>query len=90
MPTPLGVGLAAVSGAVTSGLGYVVWYRALPGLSTTQAAAVQLTVPVIAALGAVIFLSEALTPRLVIAGFCILGGVALALFSPKPAKGRSA
>jgi drug/metabolite transporter (DMT)-like permease len=74
-----GVGLAACSGVVASGLGYAVWYRAVAGLRPIQAASVQLTVPVIAALGAVVVLSEALSVRLVIAGLCILGGVGLTL-----------
>lgn len=79
-----GVGLALVSGAITSGLGYVLWYRALPRLSTTQAATVQLTVPIIAAAGAVLFLSEALTTRLVVASICLLSGVSLAVFARLP------
>ena len=78
---PLGIGLGIVSGAVTSGLGYVIWYRALPSLTTTQAATVQLSVPIIAAAGAVAFLSEMLTLRLMIASICILGGVGLAILS---------
>ena len=82
--TPAGIGLALVSGAVTSGLGYVLWYRALPRLSTTQAATVQLTVPIIAAAGAVLFLSEVLTVRLVVVSMCLLGGVALAVFARLP------
>ncbi len=86
--TPFGVGLAGVSGIVTSGLGYAIWYRALPGLTTAQAATVQLTVPIIAALGAVAFLAETLTLRLVIASLCILGGVALAILSRPPATAR--
>jgi drug/metabolite transporter (DMT)-like permease len=72
-----GVALALVSGIVTSGLGYVLWYRALRGLTTTQASIVQLTVPVIAAFGGVLFLSERLSLRLVVASALILGGVAL-------------
>jgi drug/metabolite transporter (DMT)-like permease len=72
-----GILLALVSGIVTSGLGYVLWYRALRGLSTTQASIVQLTVPVIAAFGGVLFLSERVSPRLVVASALILGGVAL-------------
>lgn len=83
--TASGVGLAMVSGVVTSGFGYALWYRALPALSTTQAAVVQLTVPVIAALGAVVVLSEALTARLAIASALILGGVALAIIRRKRA-----
>jgi len=54
----------------------VLWYRALRGLTTTQASIVQLTVPVIAAFGGVLFLSERITPRLVVASALILGGVA--------------
>ncbi len=79
-----GVGLALVSGTITSALGYVLWYRALPRLSTTLAATVQLTVPIIAAAGAVLFLSEALTWRLVVASAWLLGGVALAVFARLP------
>lgn len=79
-----GVVLALVSGTITSGLGYVLWYRALPRLSTTQAATVQLTVPIIAAAGAVAFLSEALTVRLVVASVCLLGGVSLSVFAKLP------
>jgi drug/metabolite transporter (DMT)-like permease len=68
--------LALVSGALTSGLGYVAWYRALPRLSRTSAAAMQLAVPVVAALGAVAFLGEALHARLLLASALVLGGVA--------------
>lgn len=74
-----GIALAMTSGIVTSGLGYAVWYRALPRLSTTQAATVQLTVPILAGIGAVAFLTETLTPRLVVAAICVLGGVAFAI-----------
>ncbi len=74
-----GAGLAVASGAIASGIGYVVWYAALKGLSATRAATVQLSVPVIAALGGVLFLSERVTPRLAIAAVFILGGVGLAL-----------
>ena len=71
--------LALTSGVITSGGGYVIWYKALRGLSTTQASVVQLTVPVIAATAGVLFLSETITTRLVIASAIILGGVALAV-----------
>jgi drug/metabolite transporter (DMT)-like permease len=74
-----GVFLATASGTVTSALGYVIWYRALRGLTATRAAILQLSVPVIAALGAVAFLHERLNPRLVIAGLVVLGGLGLAL-----------
>jgi drug/metabolite transporter (DMT)-like permease len=72
-----GVLLAVVSGAVTSGLGYVVWYHALKGLTATRAAVVQLAVPVIVALGGVAFIGEPLTLSLVLAGALILGGIAI-------------
>ncbi len=74
-----GLVLAAVSGAVASGVGYVIWYAALRGLSGTQAATVQLSVPVIAAFGGVILLSEEVTLRLLVASAATLGGVALVL-----------
>ena len=74
-----GATLAIVSGAVASGLGYSIWYAALRGLTAARAAAVQLTVPVIAACGGVLLLDERLTGRLVLAGLLTLGGVALAI-----------
>lgn len=77
--TPSGLVLACVSGAVTSGLGYAAWYRALTGLAATQAAVLQLCVPVIAAIGAVALLGEQPTTRLVAASVAVLGGVALAI-----------
>ena len=76
-----GVMLAVASGAVTSGLGYVIWYAALPQLSSLRAATVQLSVPPLAALGGVVLLSEALSMRLAVASAAILGGIALVLFS---------
>ena len=74
-----GAGLvyAVVSGAITSGLGYAVWYTAVRGLPATSAATVQLSVPVIAALGGALFLHEPLTLRLIATSLAILGGVAL-------------
>ena len=74
--TPSGIGLALASGALTSGLGYVAWYRALPHLSRTVASAVQLSVPVVAAAGAVALLGEALDQRLAMAAVLVLGGIA--------------
>jgi drug/metabolite transporter (DMT)-like permease len=74
-----GLALAATSGGVTSGLGYAVWYRALRGLTATRAAILQLSVPVIAAAGAVLLLGEHPSARLGVATAAILGGVALAL-----------
>jgi drug/metabolite transporter (DMT)-like permease len=76
---PAGIALAIASGAVTSGIGYVVWYAALPGLTATRAATGQLSVPVIAALGGVMLLSEDVTPRLLLASVATLGGVAIVL-----------
>ena len=81
---PQGVALAVASGALTSGLGYVIWYAALPGLTALRAATVQLSVPLIAALGGALLLSEAISLRLVLAGAAILGGIALVLLQ----KGR--
>lgn len=72
-----GFGYAVASGALTSGIGYVLWYAALPGLRAGTAATVQLSVPVIAACGAVVFLGEAWSLRLVLASATILGGIAL-------------
>jgi len=76
-----GVLLALVSGALTSGVGYVIWYAALRGLTATRAATVQLAVPILAALGGVTFLSEDISLRLVLSAVMILGGVALAVGS---------
>jgi drug/metabolite transporter (DMT)-like permease len=77
--SPGGLLLAVSSGAIASGLGYVVWYAALRGLKATQAATVQLSVPVIAAIGGIALLSEAVTLRLVLASAATLGGIALVL-----------
>jgi len=74
-----GLLLAVISGGVTSGVGYAIWYRALRGLTATQAAVVQLSVPVIAALGAVAILHEALTSRLAVSALAVLGGLGLAI-----------
>ena len=76
-----GILLATLSGALASGMGYVIWYAALRGLTTIRAAIVQLSVPVIAAWSGVIFLAENISLRLLVAGVFILGGIALAVFS---------
>lgn len=76
-----GFWLAVLSGAVTSGAGYTIWYMALRGLTSVQAAVVQLFVPVLASLGGVVFASELLTARLVIASLLILGGILLVIFA---------
>jgi len=77
--SPRGALLAILSGAVTSGLGYVLWYMAVRGLTATRAAIVQLSVPVIAAAGGVVFLAEDVSPRLVVSTVMILGGVGLSV-----------
>ncbi len=76
---PAGVVYALLSGALTSGVGYAIWYSALPALKATTAATVQLSVPVMATFGGVLFLDEALTWRIVLASATILGGVALVI-----------
>ncbi|CAB3787597.1 DMT family transporter [Paraburkholderia caffeinilytica] len=72
-----GLAYAIASGAVTSGIGYALWYATLPQLKVANAATVQLSVPVIAAIGATVFLGESLTPRILLASAAILGGVAV-------------
>jgi drug/metabolite transporter (DMT)-like permease len=74
-----GVALAVASGAVASGLGYVVWYTALRRLTGTQAAVLQLSVPVIAAAAGVVVLAEVMSLRLVVSAVLVLGGIALAI-----------
>jgi len=74
-----GVTLAILSGAIASGLGYVLWYAVLAGMPATRAATAQLSVPVIAALGGVVLLSEPVTLRLIVASVATLGGIALVL-----------
>ena len=74
-----GVAYAVASGALASGLGYAVWYAVLPSLRATTAASVQLSVPVIAALGGVLLLAEPITLRLVLGSTMVLGGIALTL-----------
>lgn len=85
--TPLGLGLAALSGAITSGLGYVAWYSALPYLGSARSATVQLLVPILAAVGGIALLGETMSLRLALAGGLTLGGVALATITVK--SGRS-
>ncbi len=76
-----GVLLAVLSGAVASGIGYAIWYGVVPKMATSVAASVQLSVPVIAAFGGVIFVGEDLSLRLVLASAFILGGIALTLYA---------
>ncbi len=70
-----GIILAIISGAITSGLGYAIWYSVLEDLTITQAAIVQLTVPIIAAFGGVLFSNEIITIKLIISSFLVLGGI---------------
>lgn len=83
-PAAYGIILAIISGAITSGLGYAIWYAAAKGLSITQAGIIQLSVPGLAALGGVVFLAEPITFRFIAATSLILAGVALALITPVP------
>ena len=77
--TTYGVILAIASGAITSGMGYALWYRVLPKLTATRASIVQLTVPIVAGIGGLVFLAEPLTFRFVLASALILGGVAISI-----------
>jgi len=80
----LGITYAVISGAITSGLGYVLWYAALPDLKATSAAAVQLSVPVIAATGGIVLLGEPITLRYAIALIAVLGGIFLVIIERRP------
>lgn len=80
-----GAGYAIISGAITSGVGYVIWYGALPGLKGTSAATVQLSVPVLAATGGILFLGEPITLRYALASVAVLGGIALVVLEKRPA-----
>jgi drug/metabolite transporter (DMT)-like permease len=83
-PDAAGIAYAITSGALTSGIGYAVWYAALPGLTATSAATVQLSVPVIAAIGGILLLGEPITLRLLASSIAVLGGVAVVVAGPKP------
>jgi drug/metabolite transporter (DMT)-like permease len=82
--SPLGIGLAAASGGIASGLGYSLWYAAVPSLGATRAAVVQLSVPVLTALAAIPILAEPLRATVAIGGAAIVGGLALALKTARP------
>jgi drug/metabolite transporter (DMT)-like permease len=79
----LGTFYAVISGAITSGLGYVIWYSALPGLKAITAATVQLSVPVLAASGGILLLGESITLRYVIASIAVLGGILLVVLEKR-------
>ncbi|NOT09794.1 MAG: DMT family transporter [Gemmatimonadales bacterium] len=82
--SPAGVAAAVASGALASGVGYAVWYTALPGLKATRAGMIQQAVPVLAALAGAALLSEPVTLRLVLAALLVLGGVAFAVRARSP------
>lgn len=79
-----GVLYAVLSGALASGLGYALWYRVLPAIKATKAATLQLSVPVLAALGGLVFLGEPVSWRTALASLAILGGIALVILDKKP------
>jgi len=81
-----GIVLALISGAVTSGLGYVLWYLTVSRITITAASISQLVVPIIAAIGGIIFLNENLSLRLIAASFMIIGGIMITILSKRPAK----
>lgn len=87
--TPMGTVLAVISGAVTSGMGYALWYRLVPQLGASRAAVAQLTVPVIAAGMGALLLAEVPSLRLILSGALVLGGVVLSLSSGWARAGRS-
>jgi drug/metabolite transporter (DMT)-like permease len=82
--SPRGAGLAVASGALASGLGYAVWYSALPSLTRTRAALVQLSVPLLAAIGGVLAMGETITQRLTLASFLVLGSIGVGVVSRRP------
>jgi drug/metabolite transporter (DMT)-like permease len=81
-----GMAYAVLSGALASGIGYALWYRVLPAMKATHAATVQLSVPVIAALGGVVVLGESLSVRMMLASMAILGGIALVIVEKQSGK----
>ncbi len=82
-----GLCYAVTSGALASGIGYAIWYAALPALKSTNASTVQLSVPVIAALGGIVFLGEPITVRLLLASITILSGIALVILTGQKTSG---
>lgn len=82
-PDVAGVACAVASGALASGVGYALWYAALPSLASHTAAGVQLSVPVLAAIGGIVLLGEPFGPRLLVASVAVLGGIALVLLRPR-------
>ncbi|MBE1284277.1 MAG: EamA family transporter [Rhodobacteraceae bacterium] len=84
--TPFGIALACLSGAVTSGMGYAIWYRVLPDLPGPLAGTIQLSVPVIAILAGALMLGEALSLRILVGAAIVISGIALVLQGGKPRK----
>ena len=76
-----GILYAILSGALASGVGYAIWYAALPALKSTSAASLQLSVPVLAALGGIAFLGEAISVRLIISSAAVIGGIGLTVLA---------
>ncbi|MEC7291227.1 MAG: DMT family transporter [Pseudomonadota bacterium] len=89
MPPGDGVMIAVASGAITSGLGYVVWYQVVRHLSASRAGIAQLSVPALAAIGGVLFLSEPVTLRFALSTAAILGGVGLAVLTRTPGSSKA-
>ncbi|MNN81949.1 EamA-like transporter family protein [compost metagenome] len=81
-----GLGYALLSGALASGVGYALWYAVLPALGATQAATIQLSVPLLTAVLGVLLLGEAFDRRLLLAAVLLLGGVAWVLLGRSPAR----
>jgi drug/metabolite transporter (DMT)-like permease len=79
----MGIVYAVISGAITSGIGYVIWYTALPNLRAVSAATVQLSVPVLAATGGILFFNEPISWRYFIASVAVLGGILLVIIDKK-------
>ena len=84
-----GIMLAVISGVVTSAMGYALWFMVLPKLAPSIAAVAQLTVPVIALFGGMVFLGEAITLKFAVVSVVVLGGVALSVFAPQRTSGSS-
>lgn len=82
---PAGILWATLSGAVASGIGYAIWYRALPYISSVTAAVVQLSVPLLAGLGGILLLGEQVTLRLAVAAVLVLGGIGVTIFGRRAA-----
>jgi len=81
-----GIAYAIISGALASGVGYAIWYSALPALKASAAATVQLSVPVLAAAGGIVFLGEVITLRFALASIAVLGGIALVIVERRAAR----